>query len=268
MYWPLLSAPPQTVNWPSNMEDSTLKGKVALVTGASRGIGQAIALQLGRVGATVIGTATSDNGAQAISDYLRTAGIAGGGMKLNVTDAVEVDAVISALTQAHGDIGILVNNAGITRDNLLMRMKDDEWDDIIATNLSSVFRLSRAVLRGMMKARSGRIISIASVVGAMGNAGQTNYSAAKAGIMGFTKSLAREVGSRNITVNCVAPGFIDTDMTRALPEAQRQALLAHIPLGRLGSVDDIAHAVAFLASPTADYISGTTLHVNGGMYMA
>jgi len=249
------------------MEDKILHGKIALVSGASRGIGQAIALQLGRAGATVIGTATSEPGAQAISDYLQAAGIAGGGMKLNVTDATEVDAVIAEINRAHGDIAILINNAGITRDNLLMRMKDAEWDDIIATNLSSVFRLSRAVLRGMMKARSGRIISIASVVGAMGNAGQTNYSAAKAGIMGFTKSLAREVGSRNITVNCVAPGFIDTDMTKALPDAQRQALLEHIPLGRLGSVDDIAHAVMFLASPTADYISGTTLHVNGGMYM-
>ena len=249
------------------MEDKQLHGKIALVSGASRGIGQAIALQLGRAGATVIGTATSELGAQAISDYLQAAGIAGGGMKLNVTDATEVDAVIAEINRAHGDIAILINNAGITRDNLLMRMKDAEWDDIIATNLSSVFRLSRAVLRGMMKARSGRIISIASVVGAMGNAGQTNYSAAKAGIMGFTKSLAREVGSRNITVNCVAPGFIDTDMTKALPDAQRQALLEHIPLGRLGSVDDIAHAVMFLASPTADYISGTTLHVNGGMYM-
>jgi 3-oxoacyl-[acyl-carrier protein] reductase len=250
------------------MGDSVLQGKTALVTGASRGIGQAIALELGRVGATVIGTATSDSGAQAIRNYLQAAGIHGSGMKLNVTDAAEVDAVIESISKAHGDIGILVNNAGITRDNLLMRMKDEEWDDIIATNLSSVFRLSRAVLRGMMKARTGRIISIASVVGAMGNAGQTNYSAAKAGIMGFTKSLAREVGSRNITVNCVAPGFIDTDMTKALPDAQRQALLSHIPLGRLGSVDDIAHAVAFLASPAADYISGTTLHVNGGMYMA
>ena len=244
-----------------------LQGKTALVTGASRGIGQAIALELGRAGAIVIGTATSDSGAQVISDYLQAAEIKGCGMKLNVTDAAEVDAIIESITKAHGDIGILVNNAGITRDNLLMRMKDEEWDDIIATNLSSVFRLSRAVLRGMMKARTGRIISIASVVGVMGNAGQTNYSAAKAGIMGFTKSLAREVGSRNITVNCVAPGFIDTDMTKALPEAQRQALLSHIPLGRLGSVDDIAYAVAFLASPTADYISGTTLHVNGGMYM-
>ena len=250
------------------MDNTLLQGKIALVTGASRGIGQAIALQLGRAGATVIGTATSNSGAQAISDYLQTAGIAGSGMKLDVTDAAEVDTVIATLNGAHGEIGILVNNAGITRDNLLMRMKDEEWDDIIATNLSSVFRLSRAVLRGMMKARTGRIISIASVVGAMGNAGQTNYGAAKAGIMGFTKSLAREVGSRNITVNCVAPGFIDTDMTRALPDAQRQTLLTHIPLGRLGKVEDIAEAVGFLASPAAEYISGTTLHVNGGMYMA
>jgi 3-oxoacyl-[acyl-carrier protein] reductase len=247
---------------------ANLQGQVALVTGASRGIGQAIALALGNAGATVIGTATSDKGAQAISDYLAAAGIKGSGMKLNVTDAAEVDVVIAAIEKDFGAIGILVNNAGITRDNLLMRMKDEEWDDILATNLTSVFRLSRAVLRAMMKARAGRIISIASVVGAMGNAGQTNYSAAKAGIMGFTKSLAREVGSRNITVNCVAPGFIDTDMTRALPDAQRQALLAHIPLGRLGAVDDIAQAVAFLASPVAGYISGTTLHVNGGMYMA
>jgi 3-oxoacyl-[acyl-carrier protein] reductase len=247
---------------------ANLEGQVALVTGASRGIGQAIALALGNAGATVVGTATSDKGAQAISEYLAAASIKGSGMKLNVTDAAEVDAVIAAIEKDFGAIGILVNNAGITRDNLLMRMKDEEWDDILATNLTSVFRLSRAVLRAMMKARGGRIISIASVVGAMGNAGQTNYSAAKAGIMGFTKSLAREVGSRNITVNCVAPGFIDTDMTRALPEAQRQALLAHIPLGRLGAAEDIAQAVAFLASPAAGYISGTTLHVNGGMYMA
>ncbi len=245
-----------------------LQGQTVLITGASRGIGQAIALALGAAGATVIGTATSDVGAQAISDYLAAARIPGGGMKLDVTDAAEVDAVIADISKTHGEIGILVNNAGITRDNLLMRMKDAEWDDIMATNLTSVFRLSRAVLRPMTKARAGRIISIASVVGAMGNAGQTNYSAAKAGIMGFTKSLAREVGSRNITVNCVAPGFIDTDMTRALPEAQRQALISHIPLGRLGTVDDIAQAVVFLASPAAAYISGSTLHVNGGMYMA
>ncbi len=249
-------------------QSANLDGQVALVTGASRGIGQAIALTLGQAGATVVGTATSEKGAQAISDYLTAASIKGSGMELNVTDAAGVDTVIAAIEKDFGAIGILVNNAGITRDNLLMRMKDEEWDDILATNLTSVFRLSRAVLRAMMKARTGRIISIASVVGAMGNAGQTNYSAAKAGIMGFTRSLAREVGSRNITVNCVAPGFIDTDMTRALPDAQREALLAHIPLGRLGAVEDIAQAVAFLASPAAGYISGTTLHVNGGMYMA
>jgi 3-oxoacyl-[acyl-carrier protein] reductase len=244
-----------------------MEGKIALVTGASRGIGQACALALAKQGVTVIGTATSDKGAEAISAYLQAAGTKGRGMKLNVTDAAEVDTVIAAIEKDFGAIGILVNNAGITRDNLLMRMKDEEWDDIMATNLTSVFRLSRAVLRAMMKARTGRIISIASVVGAMGNAGQTNYSAAKAGIMGFTKSLAREVGSRNITVNCVAPGFIDTDMTRALPDAQREALLAHIPLGRLGAADDIAEAVAFLAGDKAAYITGTTLHVNGGMYM-
>jgi 3-oxoacyl-[acyl-carrier protein] reductase len=244
-----------------------MEGKIALVTGASRGIGQACALALAREGATVIGTATSDRGAEAISAYLQAAGAKGRGMKLNVTDAADVDAVITAIDKDFGAIGILVNNAGITRDNLLMRMKDEEWDEIMATNLTSVFRLSRAVLRAMMKARAGRIISIASVVGAMGNAGQTNYSAAKAGIMGFTKSLAREVGSRNITVNCVAPGFIDTDMTRALPEAQRQSLLEHIPLGRLGTAAEIAEAVAFLAGDKAAYITGTTLHVNGGMYM-
>lgn len=245
-----------------------LAGKVALVSGASRGIGQACALELAKLGATVIGTATSDKGAEAITAYLQQAGAKGCGVKLNVTDAVEVDSVIERISKEYGDVAILVNNAGITRDNLLMRMKDEEWDEIMATNLTSVFRVSRAVLRAMMKARWGRIISIASVVGAMGNAGQTNYGAAKAGIMGFTKSLAREVGSRNITVNCVAPGFIDTDMTRALPEAQRQALLTHIPLGRLGAAQDIAHAVGFLASDRAGYVSGTTLHVNGGMYMA
>ncbi len=244
-----------------------MEGKIALVTGASRGIGQACALALAKEGATVIGTATSDKGAEAISAYLQAAGVKGRGMKLDVTDAAEIDAVIAAIEKDFGPIAILVNNAGITRDNLLMRMKDEEWDEIMATNLTSVFRLSRAVLRAMMKARAGRIISIASVVGAMGNAGQTNYSAAKAGIMGFTKSLAREVGGRNITVNCVAPGFIDTDMTRALPEDKRQELLGHIPLGRLGAADDIADAVAFLAGDKAAYITGTTLHVNGGMYM-
>lgn len=241
--------------------------KVALVTGASRGIGQAIALELAQQGAIVIGTATTEAGAAAITDYLQQAGATGRGLALNVTDAVSVDAAIAAIQAEYGEIAILVNNAGITRDNLLMRMKDDEWDEIIQTNLTSVFRLSRAVLRAMMKARYGRIINIASVVGAMGNAGQTNYAAAKAGMVGFSKSLAREVGSRNITVNCVAPGFIDTDMTRALPEAQREALLAHIPLGRLGQVADIAHAVGFLATTQAGYITGATLHVNGGMYM-
>jgi 3-oxoacyl-[acyl-carrier protein] reductase len=244
-----------------------MEGKIALVTGASRGIGQACALALARQGMTVIGTATSEKGAEAITSYFHAAGAKGRGMKLDVTAPAEVDATLGSIGSEFGDIGVLVNNAGITRDNLLMRMKDEEWDEIMATNLTSVFRLSRAVLRAMMKARWGRIISIASVVGAMGNAGQTNYGAAKAGIMGFTKSLAREVGSRNITVNCVAPGFIDTDMTKALPEAQRQALLAQIPLGKLGSPDDIAHAVAFLASDQAGYVTGTTLHVNGGMYM-
>jgi 3-oxoacyl-[acyl-carrier protein] reductase len=244
-----------------------LSGQVALITGASRGIGKAVALELGKQGATVVGTATSASGAENITAYLAEAGIKGMGMALNVTDSAQVDQTIDAIQTQFGDVAILVNNAGITRDNLLMRMKDDEWDDIMETNLKSVFRLSRAVLRAMMKARRGRIISIASVVGVMGNAGQTNYSAAKAGIIGFSKSLAREVGSRNITVNCVAPGFIDTDMTRALPEAQREALLAHIPLGRLGQVEDIAAAVAFLASPQAGYVTGTTLHVNGGMYM-
>lgn len=244
-----------------------MDGKVALVTGASRGIGKAILHELARRGAAVVGTATSESGALAISEELAKAGLKGEGMALNVTDPAQVDGVIEAVMGKHGNLSILVNNAGITRDNLLMRMKDEEWEDIIATNLSSVFRLSRAVLRPMMKARYGRIVSIASVVGVMGNAGQTNYAAAKAGMIGFSKSLAREVGSRNITVNCIAPGFIDTDMTRALPEAQRQALTQQIPLGRLGSVDDIAQATAFLASAAAGYITGTTMHVNGGMYM-
>jgi 3-oxoacyl-[acyl-carrier protein] reductase len=237
------------------------------VTGASRGIGQAVALDLGKNGATVIGTATSEGGAEKITAYLKEAGIKGAGFALDVNDKEQVASVLEAIQKQFGEIAILVNNAGITRDNLLMRMKEDEWDAIMETNLKSVFRMSQAVLRAMMKARYGRIISIASVVGTMGNAGQTNYAAAKAGIIGFSKSLAREVGSRNITVNCVAPGFIDTDMTRALSEDQRNGLLAHIPLGRLGQVEDIAAAVTFLASPQAGYVTGTTLHVNGGMYM-
>ncbi len=244
-----------------------LQGQVALVTGASRGIGQAVALDLGKNGATVIGTATSASGAEKITAYLNEAGITGAGFALDVNDKAQVAAVLDAIQKQFGDIAILVNNAGITRDNLLMRMKEEEWDSIMETNLKSVFRMSQAVLRAMMKARQGRIISIASVVGAMGNAGQTNYAAAKAGIIGFSKSLAREVGSRNITVNCVAPGFIDTDMTRALSEEQRSGLLTHIPLARLGGVEDIAAAVTFLASPQAGYITGATLHVNGGMYM-
>lgn len=245
----------------------SLQGKVALVTGASRGIGQAIALELARQGATVLGTATSDAGAAAISQYLADAGAQGKGLMLNVADAEQLDAVLTQIATEFGDIQILVNNAGITRDQLLMRMKDEDWDAIMDTNLKPVFRLSKAVLRGMMKGRWGRIISIASVVGAMGSAGQANYAAAKAGIMGFTKSLAREVGSRNVTVNCVAPGFIDTDMTKGLAEEYKQQLLAQIPLGKLGEPQHIADAVAFLASDRAAYLTGQTLHVNGGMYM-
>jgi 3-oxoacyl-[acyl-carrier protein] reductase len=244
-----------------------LDGKVAFVTGATRGIGRAIVLELGKAGATVIGTATSQPGAQAISQALAESGVKGIGITLNVTDAAQVDAVMADIVQRFGDIAILVNNAGITRDNLLLRMGDAEWDDIFATNLKAVFRLSKAVMRGMMKARAGRIINIGSVVGATGNAGQSNYAAAKAGLIGFTKSLAREIGSRNITVNCVAPGFIDTDMTRALTEEQRKVLVAHIPLGHLGTAADVAAAVVFLASPGAAYITGATLHVNGGMHM-
>ncbi len=243
------------------------QAKIALVTGASRGIGQAIALSLAHRGARVIGTATSESGAQAITDTLRAAGVEGQGMVLDVTDADSVERALEQIRATFGEVAILVNNAGITKDDLLMRMRDDDWNQVIDTNLTSVFRLSRAVLRAMMKARYGRIINIASVVGAAGNAGQTNYAAAKAGMVGFSKSLAREVGSRNITVNCVAPGFIDTDMTRALPEAARNSLIGNIPLGRLGEVQDVAHAVSFLASEQAGYITGTTLHVNGGMYM-
>ncbi|WP_455196737.1 3-oxoacyl-ACP reductase FabG [Kaarinaea lacus] len=246
----------------------SLENEIALVTGASRGIGQAIALRLGKDGATVIGTATSSAGAEAITKCLQENGIKGIGLVLNVTDQSSVDVAMETINAEFGAPSILVNNAGITRDNLLMRMKDDEWNDIIQTNLTSVFRLSKACLRAMTKARKGRIISISSVVGAAGNAGQTNYSAAKAGLLGFTKSLAREVGARGITVNAVAPGFIDTDMTKALPEAQREALQKEIPLNRLGQPEEIAAAVAFLASPDAGYITGETLHVNGGMYMA
>ena len=244
-----------------------LNGQVALVTGASRGIGRAIALELGTQGAVVAGTATGEVGAKAIGDYLAAAGAKGAGFAMNVNDAAQVEATVAAVQKQFGDIAILVNNAGITRDNLLLRMKDDEWDDVMSTNLTSVYRLSKLVIRSMMKARRGRIINITSVVGVMGNAGQTNYAAAKAGMIGFSKSLAREIGSRNITVNCVAPGFVDTAMTRALAENQRGALISQIPLGRLGTVEDIAGAVAFLASPAASYITGTTLHVNGGMHM-
>jgi len=245
-----------------------LEGKVTLVTGASRGIGRAIAEKLGEAGATVIGTATSEGGANAISDYFKASNITGTGLVLNVTDPDSISGLMETITKEYGAITILVNNAGITRDNLLMRMKEDEWGDIMNTNLTSVYRLSKSVLRGMMKARTGRIISIASVVGSTGNAGQANYAAAKAGVVGFSKSLAQEIGSRNITVNVVAPGFIDTDMTKELPEEIKTKLLENIPLGKLGQTEDIANAVLFLASDMGAYISGETLHVNGGMYMS
>lgn len=244
-----------------------MENKITLITGASRGIGQAIAIKMGQSGAVVIGTATTENGAGAINQYLEKSGIKGMGIALNVNDTEQINHSLQTIREKFGEVEILVNNAGITRDNLLVRMKDEEWDDILETDLKSVFRLSRAVLRAMMKARYGRIINISSVVGAMGNLGQTNYAAAKAGIFGFSKSLAREVGSRNITVNCVAPGFIDTDMTRALADEFQQSLIQHVPLGRLGRPEEVASAVAFLASSAAGYITGTTLHVNGGMYM-
>jgi 3-oxoacyl-[acyl-carrier protein] reductase len=243
----------------------TLRGEVALVTGASRGIGAAIADALAAQGATVIGTATSESGAAAIGD--RLAGAGGHGRLLDVTSSASVDALVESIAGSIGPITILVNNAGITRDNLLLRMKEDEWQAILDTNLTSVYRTSKAVLRGMMKARKGRIISIASVIGSIGNAGQSNYAAAKAGVVAFSKSLAREIGSRGVTVNVVAPGFIDTDMTRAMPEAAREGLLGQIALGRLGEPSDVAHAVCFLAGPAAAYVTGETLHVNGGMYM-
>jgi 3-oxoacyl-[acyl-carrier protein] reductase len=243
-----------------------LNGQIVLVTGASRGIGNAIALTLGGAGAIVIGTATSEKGANNISKIFAENNILGKGMKLNVTDNDQIKDLLKVVSDEYGAVDVLVNNAGITRDNILIRMKEEEWDDIINTNLSSVYRMSKAVLRGMIKKRSGRIISITSVVGAMGNAGQSNYAAAKAGIMGFTKSLAREVGVRGITVNAIAPGFIDTDMTDSLPEDQKTVLASQIPMGRLGTVNEIAQAVLFLASDSGSYITAQTLHVNGGMY--
>ncbi len=246
---------------------NTGESRVALVTGASRGIGRAIALALAGQGATVVGTATSAAGAQAIGAYLGAISPRGGGRVLDVTDAAQVEALVAEVEKSFGSVAILVNNAGITQDNLALRMKDSEWDAVIDTDLTAAFRMCKAVLRGMIKARAGCIVNITSVVGASGNAGQANYAAAKAGLGGMTRSLAREVGSRGVTVNCVAPGFIDTDMTRALTQAQRDSLLQHIPLGRLGSPDDVAAVVAFLASPQAAYITGATLHVNGGMYM-
>jgi 3-oxoacyl-[acyl-carrier protein] reductase len=244
-----------------------LTNQIALVTGASRGIGAAIAQTLGKEGATVIGTATSDGGAENINAALKEAGINGMGIALDVNNSAQIEAVLAEISAKFGDVTILVNNAGITRDTLLMRMKDEDWDAVISTNLTSVYRMSQSVLRPMMKARTGRIISISSVVGHMGNAGQANYAAAKAGMAGFTKSLASELGSRNITVNCVAPGFIETDMTAELPEAIKTKMLERVPLGRLGNVNEIAATVAFLASPSAAYITGETIHVNGGMYM-
>ncbi len=244
-----------------------LSNKICLVTGATRGIGKAIAAQLGAQGATVVGTATSEGGAAAISDALKEAGINGEGVVLNVADGDSVEAVLKHVTDTYGAITVLVNNAGITRDNLMMRMKEEEWDDIMSTNLKSVYRLSKGVLRGMMKARNGRIINITSVVGVSGNAGQANYAAAKAGVIGFTKSLAQEIASRGVTVNAVAPGFINTDMTKALNEEQVSKMTANIPAARLGEPEDIAASVVFLASDESSYITGSTLHVNGGMYM-
>lgn len=245
----------------------SLESKVALVTGASRGIGASIAVELGKAGAKVIGTATSERGAEAISARFTEAGIEGEGMVLNVTDADSVAALLKTVQEKYGAPTVLINNAGITKDNLLMRMSDEEWFDVINTNLSAIYRLSKACLRGMMKARWGRIINISSVVGQMGNAGQTNYSATKAGVMGFTRSLAKEVGSRNITVNAVAPGFIDTDMTRELNDEQKNVMLGAIPLARLGQPEEIAKVVKFLSSEDASYVTGETIHVNGGMYM-
>ena len=243
-----------------------LDGKLVLVTGASRGIGKAIALTLGRAGATVIGTATTESGSDNISKIFADNKVSGKGIKLNVTDNEQIASLIKSVNEDFGSIDILINNAGITRDNILLRMKEDEWEDIINTNLSSLYKMSKSVLRGMIKKRSGRIISITSVVGAMGNAGQSNYAAAKAGMIGFTKSLAREVGVRGITVNAVAPGFIETDMPSNLPGEQKEALASQIPMGRLGTPDEVANVVLFLAGDSGSYITGQTLHVNGGMY--
>ena len=245
----------------------SIEGKVALVTGATRGIGKAIAQELGKQGAVVIGTATSENGAAAISAYLQESGIKGTGLVLNVADADSIDSVLKTIQGDFGTVEVLVNNAGITRDNILMRMKEDEWDDVLNTNLKSIYRLVKGCLRGMTKARWGRIVSVSSVVASMGNAGQANYAAAKSGMEGFTRALAREVGSRNITVNCVAPGFIDTDMTSGLPEEHRDALKSQIPMNRLGQPEEIAAVVGFLASQGGGYVTGESIHVNGGMYM-
>ena len=245
----------------------TLSGRVALVTGASRGIGHAVVLELGKLGAMAIGTATTEEGAARIRGALAEAGLAGDGILMDVSNAALVESAFADIQQRFGEVTVLVNNAGITRDNLLLRMRDDEWDKVLDTDLKSVYRLCKLALRPMMKARYGRIITITSVVGSMGNAGQSNYAAAKAGLVGFSKSLAREVGSRGITVNCVAPGFIDTDMTRALTDEQRKSLLAHVPVGRFGAVAEVAACVAFLASDSAGYVTGATLHVNGGMHM-
>jgi 3-oxoacyl-[acyl-carrier protein] reductase len=245
-----------------------LTGQIALVTGATRGIGAAIAKSLAEQGATVIGTATSEQGAASITELFKSANLKGEGLALNVTESEQVEAVLKLINEKYGDVSILVNNAGITRDTLLMRMRQEDWDAVINTNLSAIFRMSQAVLRPMMKARAGRIINVTSLVGHMGNAGQANYAAAKAGVTGFTKSLAAEVGSRNITVNCVAPGFIDTDMTAELPPDWVSKIVERIPVGRFGRVEEIAHAVLFLASPAASYITGETIHVNGGLLMS